>query len=126
MNRAKAAEDEKIRRRLKIESRALRVSTRESVYVIASSVLRLFRSVDVLHLQAQQVRKANDYARQRVVQQMKATDKRIANMRNMKLALIEERKKNQRLEWIENEKWKKSRVGACVVARSRAVGQECV
>merc|ERR1719198_996415 len=83
MNRAKAAEDEKIRRRLKIESRALR---------------------------AQQVRKANDYARQRLVQQMEATDKRISNMRGMKLALIEERKKNQRLEWIENEQWKKTRV----------------
>merc|ERR1719198_1847300 len=83
MNRAKAAEDEKIRRRLKIESRALR---------------------------AQQVRKANDYARQRLVQQMEATDKRIANMKRMKLALIEERKKNQRLEWIANETWKRDRV----------------
>merc|ERR1719198_2065628 len=83
MNRAKAAEDEKIRRRLKIESRALR---------------------------AQQVRKANDYARQRLVHQMEATDKRIANMKRMKLALIEERKKNQRLEWIANETWKRDRV----------------
>ena len=61
--------------------------------------------------QAQQVRKANDYARQRLVQQMEATDKRIANMKRMKLALIEERKKNQRLEWIANETWKRDRVG---------------
>ena len=57
------------------------------------------------------MRKANDYARQRLVQQMEATDKRIANMKRMKLALIEERKKNQRLEWIANETWKRDRVG---------------
>ena len=56
------------------------------------------------------MRKANDYARQRLVQQMEATDKRIANMKRMKLALIEERKKNQRLEWIANETWKHDRV----------------
>ena len=65
-------------------------------------------------MQAQQVRNANDYARRRLVQQMEATDKRIANMTRMKLALIEERKKNQRLEWIANYHWKATRVGGRV------------
>ena len=48
MNRAKAAEDEKIRRRLKIESRALRVSAHEFVHLACLMFPQCFCSVGVL------------------------------------------------------------------------------
>lgn len=82
-NRDKRIADEKIKRRLKIERRAQR---------------------------AQQVRKANEYARQRLVKKMESTDRRIFQMKQMKAALEIERKKNQRLEWIAQDKWKQNRV----------------
>ena len=48
MNRAKAAEDEKIRRHLKIESRALRVSAHEFVHLACLMFPKIFCSVGVL------------------------------------------------------------------------------